>query len=186
MEISRINTIQNRNTNFKMKISTSEPVKYAVWTARDLMGPLYKEQNRDFVQEFCNGLVRILKSKQADRIWPEISGPNNYDRVGSPFVEEIYKSGKSKRVLWLDGIQEKEHRYGSMIYSQEGGNMMRTLIEYSKMIKDVPKQKLNLTDEQLKHYAYSVLGKDLHSSTWGFEYPEAGRVKFRNISDDIS
>ena len=174
----RINAIQNNNVNlhpnFKMKIMPSESVKYAVLTSRNLM-VTDKGQNKDFVKEFCNSLARILKSNQADRIWATCMRSCQKE-VAPSYVKEYYTNGKSKEVLWLDSIQEKEHSYGNMMYSQEGGNMMRTLISYAKTIKDVPEQKLNLTDDELTHYAYKILGNDLHNSVWGFNYPEAGSV----------
>ena len=175
----RINAIQTGNqkqhTNFKMKITASESVKYAVLTSRELMEPCYKEQNRGFVQEFCNSLARILKSNQAERVWITTQ-MGSYDRVAPSIVDETYKSGKTKRILWLDSIQKKEHKYGGMLYSQEGGNIMRTIIEYAKTIKDVPEQKIKLKDKELKHYAYKLIGKDLHDSVWGFEYPEVSEA----------
>lgn len=175
----RINAIQTSNQkqhpNFKMKIIPSSSVKSAVLTSRELMGPMHKTQNRGFVQEFCNSLLRITKSKQAESIWATMCTGDG-ERVSPCFVEELYKNGKSKKVLWLDSLQEKEHKFGSMLYSQEGGNIMLTLIKYAKMIKDVPEQNLKLKDKELKHYAYKLLGKDLHNSTGGFNYPEAGCV----------
>jgi len=159
---------------FKMKIMPSESVKYAVLTSRNLM-VMDKGQNKEFVQEFCNSLAKILKSNQADRIWATCM--KSIPKVVAPsYVKEYYTNGKSKEVLWLDSIQKEEHSYGNMMYSQEGGNIMRTLIEYAKTIKDVPEQKLNLTDNELTHYAYKTIGKDLQNSIGGFYYPEAGRV----------
>ena len=169
----RIYAIQNNNQishpNFKMKITPSESVKHAVLTSRDLMEAMNKEQNREFVLEFCKSLVKILKSNQADRIWATMCRGGSEEMPPS-YVKEHYTNGKSKEVLWLDSIQKSEHKYGHMMYSQEGGNTMRLLIEYAKSIKDVPEQNLELTDEELTHYAYKLLGKDLHDSIGGFYY----------------
>ena len=168
----RINTIQNHslnsNTNFKMKILPNVSVKNAVLTSRELMwNP--KEQDREFVQEFCSSLVRILKSNQADRIWTTTCVEPG-DKIGASYVKEIYQNGESKEVLWLKSIQEQKYRFGHMGYSQEGGNIMRTLIKYAQTIKDVPEQRLNLTDEELTDYAYKLIGEDLHNSIGGFYY----------------
>lgn len=171
----RINAIHiynhNSNQNFKMKILPSESVKDAVKTSMDLMGPVYKEENREFVREFCNSLARILKSDQAERIWTTIC--KGYVGMTAPsYVEEHYKNGESKRVLELDSIQKEEYKFGGgMMYAQEGGNMMRTLIEYSKTIKDVPEQELELTDDELKHYAFNSMQDILVNSIGGFFHP---------------
>ena len=167
MQVQKVQN--NYNTAFKMRIAPSESVKYAVLTSRDLMGPLFKEEHRGFVQEFCNSLTRILKSNQAERIWATVCRGYSYE-VAPSHVEEYYAKGKSKAVLSLPSIQKNEHSYGHMMYSQEGGNMMRTLIEYAKTIKDVPEQKLNLNDKELTHYAYNLLKDDLHKSIGGFSY----------------
>ena len=170
----QVQRIQNNNFNpqFCMKITPSDSVKYAVLTARDLMeSPLYCEVHRDFVQEFCNSLARILKSNQAERIWATVCRGTSKE-VAPSYVEEYYKKGKPKHVLSLPSIQKDEHSDGHTMYSQEGGNMMRTLIEYAKTIKDVPEQKIDFKDDyELTHYAYKSLAKDLHNSITGFYYP---------------
>ncbi len=175
----RINAVQNNNFNthpsFRMRIMPSDSVKYAVLTSRNLMGPLSKNKNRTFVQEFCNSIARILKSEKANVVG--INADRGFDGlVGNIRVEEYDNKWHRKDVLNLTSIQKDEHKYGDMMYSQEGGNAMRALIEYAKTITDVPEQKLQLTDKKLQHYAYKALGEDLHNSMWGFNYPEAGLV----------
>ena len=169
MRINAVNNNPKLNTCFKMRIIPSESVKYAVLTSHDLMRPLYKEQNKDFVREFSNSLARILKSNQADSIWATVCrGYNNL--VAPSYVKEQYNSCDAKEVLRLDSIQKNEHKYGHMMYSQEGGNMMRTLIEYAKTIKDIPEQNLDLTDEELENYAFENLKDELQNSIGGFYY----------------
>ena len=168
MQVQKIQN-NNYNTAFKIRIMPSDSIKYAVLTSRDLMGPLFKEEHRGFVQDFCNSLARILKSNQAERIWATVCRGTSKE-VAPSYVEEYYKKGKPKHVLTLPSIQKNEHSYGHMMYSQEGGNMMRTLIEYAKTIKDVPEQKLNLKNDELKHYAYNSLKEELYHSIGGFYY----------------
>ena len=171
MKINAINNNYNATPGFQMRITPSDSLKYAVLTSRDLIqSPHFCEEHKGFVQDFCNSLTRILKSNQAERIWTTVCrGTSN--EVAPSYVKEYYKKGKPKDVLWLQSIQKDEHKYGHMMYSQEGGNMMRTLIEYAKTIKDVPEQKLNLKDdEELAHYAYNALKEDLHNSVGGFYY----------------
>lgn len=171
MQVQKLQT-NNYNPQFKMKILPTESVKYAVLTSRNMIeSPNYYDTHRGFVRTFCNSLARILKSKQAERIWASVCRGSRNEMTPS-YVEEYYKTGESKHVLSLNSIQENEHRYGDMAYSQEGGNMMRTLIEYSKTIKDVPEQNLNLkTDAELANYAYDVLKEDLHNDITGFYNP---------------
>lgn len=170
MQVQRIQN-NNYNPQFKMKIVASESVKNAVLTSRDLIqSPYFYESHRGFVQEFCDSLTRILKSNKAERIWATVCR-STYDKIAPSYVQEYYKKGKPKQVLSLPSIQKNEHKYGNMMYSQEGGNMMRTLIEYAKTIKDVPEQKLEIKDDnELAHYAYNLLKEDLHNSIGGFYY----------------
>lgn len=175
----RISAIQNNNINscpcFRMRIVPSDSVKYAVLTSRNLMDSLSKEQNREFVQNFCDSLARVLKSKQAEMVGVH-TYRGFYGLVGDVCVQEYDKAWTKKTVLELTSIQENEHKFGNMMYSQEGGNAMRALIEYAKTIKDVSEQKLNLTDKELQHYAYKAIGEDLHNGLREFNYPEAGCV----------
>ena len=162
MQVQRIENNFNSNPAHKMRILQSNSIKYATLTARDLIESyLYYSTHRNFVQEFCNSIAKILKSNKACGIWATIK-KRNQDRTAFGYVQEFYSTEDPKYVMRLNSIPKNEHDFGQKEYSQEGGNMMRLLIEYAKTIDDVPEENLKLNDWGLASFAQETLEKEFH------------------------